>query len=65
VKYDLVILGSGESGTGAALLAKQKGIAVFVSDMGSIPEKYKAELDEQGIAYEERQHTEDNTISLL
>ncbi len=59
MKYDLVILGSGESGTGAALLAKQKGIAVFVSDMGSIPEKYKAELDEQGIAYEERQHTEE------
>jgi UDP-N-acetylmuramoylalanine--D-glutamate ligase len=59
VKYELVILGSGESGTGAALLAKQQGIAVFVSDMGVIPEKYKRELDSNQIPYEESKHTED------
>ncbi|MDP1727995.1 MAG: Mur ligase family protein, partial [Bacteroidota bacterium] len=54
----IVILGSGESGTGAALLAKQKGFDVFVSDKGSIPDKYKAELDARAIAYEENKHTE-------
>ncbi len=59
MKYELVILGSGESGTGAALLAKQQGIAVFVSDMGVIPEKYKRELDSNQIPYEESKHTED------
>lgn len=59
----MVILGSGESGTGAALLAKQKGISVFVSDMGRIPDKYKSELDAAGIAYEELQHTEDIILS--
>ena len=59
MKYELVILGSGESGTGAALLAKQRGIAVFVSDMGVIPEKYKRELDSNQIPYEESKHTED------
>ncbi len=54
----LVILGSGESGTGAAILAKQKGFDVLVSDAGTIPEKYKQELDELSIAYEEKNHTE-------
>ena len=55
----IVILGSGESGTGAAILAKAKGFDVFVSDMGIIPEKYKTELDAGQIAYEENQHTVD------
>lgn len=54
----IVILGSGESGTGAAILAKQKGFDVFVSDKGAIPEKYKQELDEHGVAFEEQTHTE-------
>ncbi len=54
----IVILGSGESGTGAAILAKQKGFDVFVSDKGSIPDKYKAELDAHAIAFEENKHTE-------
>ncbi|MBL7766034.1 MAG: UDP-N-acetylmuramoyl-L-alanine--D-glutamate ligase [Chitinophagaceae bacterium] len=58
MKYDLVILGSGESGTGAALLAKQQGLAVFVSDMGKIADAYKKELDAQQIPYEEGMHTE-------
>ena len=53
----IVILGSGESGTGAAILALQKGYDVFVSDAGAIPEKYRVELDQHGIAYEMQQHT--------
>ena len=58
MKKRIVILGSGESGTGAAILAKQKGFDVFVSDKGSIPDKYKAELDAHAIAYEENNHNE-------
>jgi UDP-N-acetylmuramoylalanine--D-glutamate ligase len=53
----LVILGAGESGTGAALLAARKGYEVFVSDQGPVKEKYKAELEKQLIPYEEGQHT--------
>ena len=58
-KYRLVILGSGESGVGAALLGKQKGYDVFVSDGGKIKEIYKKELADNGIAFEEGGHTED------
>ncbi|MES2656704.1 MAG: UDP-N-acetylmuramoyl-L-alanine--D-glutamate ligase [Bacteroidota bacterium] len=54
----IVILGSGESGTGAAILAKQKGFEVFVSDKGAIPQNYKEELQLYAIAFEELQHTE-------
>lgn len=54
----IVILGSGESGTGAAILARQKGFDVFVSDAGTIPEKYKQELDALAVQYEEGAHTE-------
>jgi len=54
----LVILGAGESGVGTALLAKQKGYEVFVSDFGSIAEKYQNVLINEGIAWEEKQHTE-------
>lgn len=56
--YELIILGSGESGTGAALLAKHLGISVLVSDFGQIPAKYKLELEQAGIAYEEGGHNE-------
>lgn len=58
----LVILGSGESGTGAALLALQKGYDVFVSDKGQIPDRFKKELDAAGIAYEEGSHTEESIL---
>lgn len=51
-----VILGSGESGVGAALLAKKLGLEIFVSDKGSILEKYKKELIENAIPYEEGNH---------
>jgi len=55
----LVILGAGESGTGAAILALKQGYDVFVSDKSEIKEEYKQVLDERGIKWEEFQHTED------
>ncbi len=55
----IVILGSGESGVGAALLAKAKGYDVFVSDKNEIKENYKNELIENQIAFEENIHTEE------
>lgn len=54
----LVILGAGESGTGSAVLAKQKGYEVFVSDKSAIKQKYKDVLLNLGIEWEELQHTE-------
>lgn len=54
----LVILGAGESGTGAAVLAKKQGFDVFVSDFGAIKDKYKKLLDDHQIPWEEKQHTE-------
>jgi len=57
-QHRLVILGSGESGVGAALLGKQKGYEVFVSDGGKIKEGYKKELEAAGIDFEEGGHTE-------
>lgn len=59
----LVILGAGESGVGTAILAKQQGYEVFVSDMGTIQPKYKRKLDEYGIRWEEGQHTEAEILS--
>ena len=53
----IVILGAAESGAGAAVLAKVKGFDVFVSDMGHIKERYKQQLDEYQIPWEENQHT--------
>ncbi len=55
----IVILGAGESGVGAALLAQQKGYEVFVSDYGLIKPNYKNELGEASIPFEEQQHTEE------
>ena len=54
----LVILGGGESGVGTALLGKQQGFEVFVSDKGKIKEKYKNVLEHIEINWEEKQHTE-------
>lgn len=59
MNYDIVILGSGESGTGAALLAHQQGLKTFVSDGGKIPARYKAELEKAQIPFEESTHTMD------
>ena len=54
----LVILGGGESGVGTAILGKQKGFDVFLSDRGSIKEKYKKVLEQFDIDFEEGKHTE-------
>ena len=59
----IVILGAGESGTGAALLAKVKGYDVFVSDQSQIKEKYKTELINNSIAFEEGQHTQEKILN--
>jgi UDP-N-acetylmuramoylalanine--D-glutamate ligase len=50
----IVVLGAGESGVGAAILAKEKGFEVFVSDKSEIKDKYKKELDEHSIVWEEK-----------
>jgi UDP-N-acetylmuramoylalanine--D-glutamate ligase len=57
------ILGSGESGTGAAILAKKQGYEVFVSDGAPIKEIYKNDLNEYGIEFEESIHTEEKILS--
>ena len=54
----VVVLGAGESGVGTALLAKKKAYEVFVSDFGSIADKYKNVLITNAITWEEKQHTE-------
>lgn len=58
----MVILGGGESGVGAAILAKQQGYAVFLSDRGSLKTGYRETLQEQGIDFEEDSH---NTERIL
>jgi len=57
-----VILGGGESGIGAALLAKQNGYEVFVTDASSLKEIYRNELQEAGIEFEENKHTEEKIL---
>ncbi len=59
----LVILGAGESGVGTALLGKEKGFEVFVSDKGKIKEKYKDVLINNEIEWEEQQHTEHKILN--
>ena len=58
----IVVLGAGESGAGAAVLAKKMGFETFVSDMSAIKDKYKNMLDERGIDWEEGQHTEEKIL---
>ncbi len=55
----IVVLGAAESGVGAALLAALKGFEVFVSDKSAISDSYKSLLEENGIPYEEGQHTQE------
>ena len=59
----IVILGAGESGAGAAVLAKKKGFDVFVSDMSRIADKYKEMLSSRGIEWEEGAHTEEKILN--
>ncbi|MDE6217432.1 MAG: UDP-N-acetylmuramoyl-L-alanine--D-glutamate ligase [Muribaculaceae bacterium] len=58
----LVVLGGGESGVGAAVLGKVKGFRVWLSDMGSISDKYTAMLEEHGIDYEQNGHTAEKIL---
>jgi UDP-N-acetylmuramoylalanine--D-glutamate ligase len=60
---DIAILGGGESGVGAAILAKKKGLDVFLSDKGTINEKYKNVLKNYGIKWEESRHSEELILS--
>ncbi|MGB1020823.1 MAG: UDP-N-acetylmuramoyl-L-alanine--D-glutamate ligase [Flavobacteriaceae bacterium] len=57
MKEQVVVLGAGESGVGAALLAQQQGYDVFVSDAASIPKDIQIVLDQAGIAWEENKHS--------
>ena len=59
----IVILGGGESGTGAAVLAQKQGFEVFLSDFSGISEKYKALLEKYSIPYEEKQHTHEKILN--
>lgn len=54
----IVILGAGESGVGTAWLAQKQGYDVFVSDMGTVTERYAKMLDERNIEWEQGSHTE-------
>jgi len=59
----MVILGGGESGVGAALLAQQQGYDTFLSDGSSLKEKYRNELQQAGIGFEEGQHDEERILA--
>lgn len=62
MKKRIVVLGAGESGAGAAVLAKVKGYDVFVSDMSGIKDVYKKQLDDYGIEWEEGGHTAEKIL---
>lgn len=59
----IVVLGAGESGAGAAILAKKEGFDVFVSDTSMIKDKYKTLLDNHHIEWEEGHHTEEKVLN--
>ncbi len=59
----LVVLGGGESGVGTALLGKAKGFEVFVSDFGTIKEKYKNVLINNEIEWEDGEHSVENILN--
>ncbi len=58
----IVILGGGESGVGSAILAQAKGFEVFLSDNGALQDKYKAELVDKNIPFEEKGHTKEDIL---
>ncbi|MBR6804167.1 MAG: UDP-N-acetylmuramoyl-L-alanine--D-glutamate ligase, partial [Paludibacteraceae bacterium] len=58
----IAVLGAGESGVGAAVLALKKGFDVFVSDSSSIKDKYKEILNSHGIEWEEGHHSESKIL---
>ena len=59
----IVVLGAGESGAGAAVLAKKEGFDVFVSDTSLIKDKYKTLLNDHGIEWEEGHHSEEKILN--
>lgn len=59
----LVILGGGESGVGAAILGKDKGMDVFLSDMGSLKAEYRSRLIEENIEFEEGKHSSEKILN--
>ena len=63
IKRRIVVLGAGESGFGAAVLAKDKGFDVFLSDSGSIASKYRDRLVAEGIAFEEGGHSMERILA--
>lgn len=64
-KHRVVILGAGESGVGAAMLAQKQGFEVYVSDFGAIPLQYKERLQELNIKFEENQHSQDEIFKAI
>jgi UDP-N-acetylmuramoylalanine--D-glutamate ligase len=63
MKKKIVILGAGESGTGSAILAQKKGYDVFVSDNGTVKDKYREILDKHKIRWEQGKHTEKEILA--
>ena len=63
MRKKIVILGAGESGAGSAVLAKKQGFDVFVSDNGTIKEKYRDILEEGKIRWDEGKHTENEILT--
>jgi UDP-N-acetylmuramoylalanine--D-glutamate ligase len=63
VKQNIVILGAGESGVGAAILAKKQGYDVFVTDLGKVKEKYRNIMADRLIDYEEGKHSEEKILN--
>lgn len=61
-RQKLVVLGGGESGVGAAILGKDKGMEVFLSDMGTVASRYAAMLDAEGIEWEQGHHTPEKIL---
>lgn len=62
MEKEIVVLGAGESGTGAALLAKAKGLSVFVSDCGKIKPQFEAELESAHIEFESGGHSKERIL---
>ncbi|GAB1453798.1 hypothetical protein MASR2M47_38540 [Draconibacterium sp.] len=63
MKNRIAILGGGESGVGAAILAQKQGFSVFLSDMGKIKEKYKNVLSNSKIDFEEEKHSTEEILN--
>jgi UDP-N-acetylmuramoylalanine--D-glutamate ligase len=61
----IVVLGAGESGVGAAMLAQKQGFDVFVSDFGVIPGQYKTQLEALNVPFEEQQHTASKILAAI